>query len=282
MWIVKLALRRPYTFVAAAILIASLFAMHEVSFFLQRYMNRALVPILILTGILLLDVIPISFTTSCVIEKIEKKLRVSGLAGTGLLGGVFALLFCPVSAALFFGSLIPPAVQHNSAVMLPSAYGIGTGLPVFAFALLLATLALRRFVSGQAALSRLQEPALWRWLPFAGLAGLGIIAATPDLLSYMTVERFRLDANHFWVALAVLAVSVWAASLASLRQQRLVYVLVAFTSISGILMLLRVAWFDALNSFAYTGFDLGLTALAAPTALMLATRIWRFSVEPCM
>ena len=122
----------------AWLLIASLFAIYDVSFFLQRYMNKALGPILILTGILLLEVIPISFTKSCVTAGIEKKLRASGLAGAGLLGVVFALSFCPVSAALFFGSLIPLAVQHNSAVMLPSAYGIGTGLPVFVFAVLIA------------------------------------------------------------------------------------------------------------------------------------------------
>jgi small redox-active disulfide protein 2 len=70
----------------AWLLIASLFAIHDVSFFLQRYMNKALGPILILTGILLLDVIPISFTTSCVTDGIEKRLRASGLAGAGLLG----------------------------------------------------------------------------------------------------------------------------------------------------------------------------------------------------
>ncbi len=122
----------------ASLLIASLFAMHDVSFFLQRYMNKALGPILILAGVFLLDVIPIAFTTSCVTDGIEKRLRASGLAGAALLGVVFALSFCPVSAALFFGSLIPLAVQHNSAVMLPSAYGIGTGLPVFVFAVLIA------------------------------------------------------------------------------------------------------------------------------------------------
>lgn len=122
----------------ASLLIASLFAIYDVSFFLQRYMNKALGPILILAGIFLLDVIPIAFTTSCVTGGIEKKLRASGLAGAGLLGVVFALSFCPVSAALFFGSLIPLAVQHNSSIMLPSAYGIGTGLPVFVFAVLIA------------------------------------------------------------------------------------------------------------------------------------------------
>ena len=51
---------------------------------------------------------------------------------------VFALSFCPLSAALFFGSLIPLSVQHNSNFLMPILYGIGTGLPVIVFAFLVA------------------------------------------------------------------------------------------------------------------------------------------------
>jgi cytochrome c biogenesis protein CcdA len=55
-----------------------------------------------------------------------------------MLGIIFALSFCPISAALFFGSLIPLAVKLDWRVLLPSIYGVGTGLPVFLFALLIA------------------------------------------------------------------------------------------------------------------------------------------------
>ena len=51
---------------------------------------------------------------------------------------IFALTFCPVSAALFFGSLIPIAIQAQSSVLMPSVYGIGTALPVLVFAVLIA------------------------------------------------------------------------------------------------------------------------------------------------
>ena len=61
-----------------------------------------------------------------------------GVWGAGLLGIVFALAFCPVSAGLFFGGLIPLAVKSNSPVLMPALYGIGTALPVIGFALLLA------------------------------------------------------------------------------------------------------------------------------------------------
>ena len=58
--------------------------------------------------------------------------------GAGLLGAAFALSFCPVSAALFFGSLIPLALRANSVVVLPAVYGIGTALPVIVFAFVVA------------------------------------------------------------------------------------------------------------------------------------------------
>jgi cytochrome c-type biogenesis protein len=122
----------------AALLTASVFAIPDASFFLEMYMNKALGPILILVGILLLEVLPIRFSASCVSNRLAGSLGASGLLGAGLLGILFALSFCPVSAALFFGSLLPLALRHGSAVALPSAYGIGTGLPVFVFAVLLA------------------------------------------------------------------------------------------------------------------------------------------------
>ena len=61
-----------------------------------------------------------------------------GLWGALPLGVVFALTFCPVSAALFFGSLIPLAVQAQSSLVLPGLYGVGTAVPVLVFAVLIA------------------------------------------------------------------------------------------------------------------------------------------------
>jgi len=59
--------------------------------------------------------------------------------GALLLGVVFALTFCPTSAALFFGSLVPLSLKVNSSFTLPAVYGVGTALPVMVFAVLLAT-----------------------------------------------------------------------------------------------------------------------------------------------
>ena len=71
-------------------------------------------------------------------ENVAKKLAEKGTFGSLPLGILFALAFCPVSAALFFGGLIPIAVKAQSGIGLPLIYGIGTGLPVLLFAFLVA------------------------------------------------------------------------------------------------------------------------------------------------
>ncbi|MFH1453947.1 MAG: aromatic aminobenezylarsenical efflux permease ArsG family transporter [Armatimonadota bacterium] len=106
--------------------------------FLQKYMNILLGPILIITGIILLGVFKISFTGFVDGNRIKGFAEKWGIWGALLLGIIFALAFCPVSAALFFGSIIPMSIEKNSPVLLPCIYGIGTGLPVIFFALIIA------------------------------------------------------------------------------------------------------------------------------------------------
>jgi cytochrome c-type biogenesis protein len=106
--------------------------------FLQKYLNLALGPLLILVGLILLGLF--SFTSGGIVagKKTELLAQKGGLLGALALGLLFALSLCPVSAALFFGSLIPLSLQHNSHLLLPSIFGIGTGLPVIVFAFLFA------------------------------------------------------------------------------------------------------------------------------------------------
>ncbi len=133
------SLGRMIIYVAIAVLaVASLLSLPEVSFYLEMHMNKIIGPLLIIVGIILLDVLPISFSTSFVSGSVQDKAGKWGLWGAGILGIVFALTFCPLSAALFFGSLIPLAIESKSSVLLPSVYGVGTALPVVAFSVLIA------------------------------------------------------------------------------------------------------------------------------------------------
>ncbi len=84
--------------VLGAILVSSVGLISPVAMFLQTYMVYLLGPGLMLFGVLLLDVVKLSFG----------------------------------------GSLFGLAMQRGSVVLLPSLYGIGTALPVLVFAFLLA------------------------------------------------------------------------------------------------------------------------------------------------
>lgn len=127
-------------FVVALLVVKSLFSTPTVSMFLQQNMNRIIGPVVLIVGILLLDFIPWPWagSGSNFFNRLQGRVDRLGIWGAGLLGLVFALTFCPVSAALFFGSLIPLSVKFESSVLLPSLYGIGTALPVIVFSVILA------------------------------------------------------------------------------------------------------------------------------------------------
>ncbi len=110
----------------------------EVSRFLQKYMNEALGPILILLGLVLFGWIGSGASIHISTEKLQEKAKKNGLLWAVPIGFLFALALCPVSAGLFFGGLLPLALKHQSPVMLPVVYGIGTSLPVIVFAFLMA------------------------------------------------------------------------------------------------------------------------------------------------
>ena len=120
------------------ILVNSILSAPAMSHLLQKYMNLALGPLLILVGMVLLEMITFNLGGGGIGDKLRNRLEKMGFLGAGILGIVFALSFCPTSAALFFGSLIPLALKLESGMTLPTIYGMGTGLPVLLFAVLIA------------------------------------------------------------------------------------------------------------------------------------------------
>ena len=123
--------------VIAIVIVASAATVPKLSLFLQNQMNIIMGPLLIVVGIFLLGAFRFSFGGSKLTETVSVKMAAWGIWGALPMGAVFALSFCPVSAALYFGSLLPLALQHQSSVILPTAYGIGTALPVIAFAVII-------------------------------------------------------------------------------------------------------------------------------------------------
>lgn len=120
------------------LLVAGVLSIPQLSQALQQGMAKLLGPLLVVIGMVLLELLTVPTGNLPFAEGLRRRAESWGLLGAGLLGFIFALSFCPVSAALFFGSLVPLAVQFGSRVALPSVYGLGTGLPVFVFAVLIA------------------------------------------------------------------------------------------------------------------------------------------------
>ena len=124
--------------VLGAAAVWSLMSVVAASRFLQGGFARALGPLLIVIGLFLLGIFKLNLPGFGVSDELQQRVDRWGVWGAGLLGIVFALSFCPISAALFFGSLVPLAANHGSPLLLPAVYGIGTALPVAVFALLIA------------------------------------------------------------------------------------------------------------------------------------------------
>jgi len=134
-------LGRTVAYVAlAGLLVFGLLSIPAVSNFLQQHLNQVLGPILIVAGVVLLELVPIRLPSSGRLgEAVQGRVERWGLVAAGLLGFLFALAFCPVSAALFFGSLIPLSLNHTPHLLYPVLYGIGTAVPVIVIAAGLST-----------------------------------------------------------------------------------------------------------------------------------------------
>lgn len=140
---------------------------------LQSSVSPLLGPLLVVVGLALLGWLPLPTHGGGVNgEHWRSRLERWGLWSSLPMGLVFALAFCPLSAALFFGSLIPLSLLSGRILLAPILYGVGTALPVVCFALLL--------VFGAASVGRWftrlgQAEVLLRRATGAGLVLIGLV-----------------------------------------------------------------------------------------------------------
>jgi len=128
------SLGRSFTYVIIAfLLVKSLINAPSFSFFIQKYGNQLISILLILADMYMLDMFSING-----INLIDtSKLKFSGFAGSFFMGLVFALAFCPISAALYFGTVIPLSINNSSPFIIPFLYGLGTAIPIIIIAILI-------------------------------------------------------------------------------------------------------------------------------------------------
>ena len=117
-------------FIVIAILISGgVYIRSSVSMNLQNSMRLFIGPILILVGMVLADLLHLNrFYSGRVFAWLKKK-RWKGFYALPM-GALLALSFCPATAAVFFGILIPLTIQHDQIIVFPLIYSLGATLPL--------------------------------------------------------------------------------------------------------------------------------------------------------
>ncbi len=131
-------LGRAFTYTVLLLLISFGLSSFDIAKIFQGWGDKVLGPVLIIIGLIMLDVIKINLSKGNATEKIQKWIQGKGYLGSFLLGAFFALAFCPYSGVMFFGMLIPLAINSNIPIFLSLGFSLGTSIPVIIFALLLA------------------------------------------------------------------------------------------------------------------------------------------------
>ncbi|MCK6473189.1 MAG: hypothetical protein L6R28_15700 [Planctomycetes bacterium] len=106
---------------------------------LRSYLTRLLGPFLVVAGMLMAGLLGGSGAPALrerVSAWLDRRAWGSWIAFPA--GMLLALSFCPASAALFFGVLLPLALTKQMPVILPVAYGAGVALPLAAVAFFVA------------------------------------------------------------------------------------------------------------------------------------------------
>jgi cytochrome c-type biogenesis protein len=125
----------------------------RISYGLQMLVNYFLGPVLILIGMLLSDLLNLNrFYRGRILSNIRSK-NWSGFYAIPF-GSMVALSFCPATAAIFFGILVPLSVEHHKTLLFPLLYAMGASLPLIAISALI-----HRGVSFS------KHPALVKYLP---------------------------------------------------------------------------------------------------------------------
>ena len=106
---------------------------------LQDYESIIIGVLLLVVGIIMLELVKPNISIGDGLkEKYGLKLSDKGVLGAFGLGAIFALAFCPYTAVMFFGLLVPLSLSSGIiGTSFPLLFGIGTGLPVLVFAILL-------------------------------------------------------------------------------------------------------------------------------------------------
>lgn len=119
-----------YTVVGGAVILLGL-QLQQTAVPVVIVARKALGPLLVAFGLLLLGVIrPSLVVGQRLSDWVAARAEREGSGDSFLLGVAFAFAFCPTLFLLFFGLLIPLALQSRGGLFFPGVFAIGTTIPL--------------------------------------------------------------------------------------------------------------------------------------------------------
>lgn len=118
-----------YLFIGGGALILGL-GLARTSIPMVTFIRKLLGPLMIFLGLVMLRVIRLDFAMGQGVGNWVERRAEGGLLGSFLLGGAFALAFCPTLFWLFFGLLIPMSLASGVGWVYPAFFALGTTLPL--------------------------------------------------------------------------------------------------------------------------------------------------------
>ena len=126
-----------FSLLGAALLVNfSLVSIPKLSVFIQSVMSAFLGPLLILVGMVVSEMIKLGHWFSGLLPK-KEFWENKPLIYVFLLGALLAITFCPATAFIYFGVMIPLSVDHNQIILFPLVFATGALLPIITVGILI-------------------------------------------------------------------------------------------------------------------------------------------------
>ncbi len=122
-----------YIFVIAGVGIVlgmGIFSISNLSLYLQRVFPAFLGPLFVLTGMILNGLLDFGKYKNALLLKLPGTGVTGSISSVLYIGGLVGLSFCPATAALYFGAMLPMAIQQDQLILFPALYGFGAILPI--------------------------------------------------------------------------------------------------------------------------------------------------------
>ena len=133
-------------FLALALIITfSIVAIPALSQILQRIIAAFLGPILILVGMVLARMLDLNRFYSSISLRKNNRLTNGSFISSMVLGALLALTFCPATASIFFGIMLPLSIKYHKEIIFPVIYGFGALLPVVIISIFITQGSMRYF-----------------------------------------------------------------------------------------------------------------------------------------